>query len=228
MSDSYEALRNGAIDSLTSQGVLKTPSIIRAMLKVPREEFIPPNVKNHAYVDTPLPIGGEQTTSAMHMTAMFSEYGELELGKKVLEIGGGCGYMSCVYAEVVAPDDQPQEKWGHVWTVEIIKELAETAKENVKKVGYEDRLTVVHGDGSLGFEKYAPYDTIIVTSAAPGIPDPLVQQLKVGGELLIPVGDLSRYQQLMMVTKRSGGNISKETLGGVAFVPMRGKHGWKV
>ena len=227
MKDSYEELRNRTIDSLTSQGVLKTPSVIRAMLKVPREEFIPPNVKNHAYVDAPLPIGSGQTTSAIHMTAMFSEHGELELGKKVLEIGGGCGYMSCVYSEVVAPDDQPKEKWGHVWTVEIIKELVETAKENVEKAGYEDRVTVVHGDGSLGFDKHAPYDTIIVTSAAPEIPDPLVQQLKVGGRLLIPVGDLSLYQQLIMVTKRSDGSVSKETLGGVAFVPMRGKHGWK-
>ncbi len=227
MRGSYEEFRKKAIDSLTSQGILKTPSIIRAMLKVPREEFIPSDVKDHAYIDAPLPIGSGQTTSAMHMTAMFSEYGELELGKKVLEVGGGCGYMSCVYAEVVAPDNQPKEKWGHVWTVEIIKELAETARKNVKKVGYADRVTVIHGDGSLGYDNHAPYDTIIVTSAAPGIPDPLIQQMKVGGKLLIPVGDISLYQRLIMVTKRGDGSVLKETLGGVAFVPLRGQHGWK-
>jgi len=198
MKDSYEELRKEAIDSLISNGVLRTPSIIKAMLKIPREEFIPRSVKNHAYADSPLPIGSGQTTSALHMTAMFSEHGELKLGKKVLEVGGGCGYMSCVYAEAVATDGEPKEKWGHVWTIEIIKELVDNAKENVRKTGYADRVTVIHGDGSLGYEKQAPYDAIIVTSAAPRIPDPLIQQLGVNGRLLIPVGDISLYQQLIM------------------------------
>jgi len=227
MKDSFPELRKKAVESLITQGILKTPSIIGAILKVPREEFLPPDVKQHAYVDSPLPIGSGQTTSALHMTAMFCEYGKLKFGNKVLEVGGGCGYMSCVYAEVVASIEKPKNKWGKVWTIEIIKELADLAKKNVEKTGYSDRVTVIHGDGSYGFDKYAPFDVIIVTSAAPDVPDSLVQQLKKGGSLLIPVGDLSLYQQLLRIKKKNDGSISKENLGGVAFVPMRGKHGWK-
>ena len=227
MKNSSMELRKKALDSLISQGILKTPSAIKAMLKVPREDFLPPNVISHAYTDAPLPIGSGQTTSALHMTAMFCEYGELELGKSVLEIGGGCGYMSCVYAEMVAPTRHTKKKWGHVWTVEIIKELADFAKDNVDRIGYSDRVTVIHGDGSYGLSEYAPFDVIIVTSAAPEVPNSLIQQLRKGGTLLIPVGDISRYQQLIRIKKNNDGNISKETLGGVAFVPMRGRYGWK-
>ncbi len=228
MSGSYSESRNYTVEALVSEGVLRTPNIIRAMLKVPREEFLPVDLRDRAYIDAPLPIGCGQTTSAMHMTAMFCEYGELKIGKNVLEIGGGCGYMSCVYAEVVAPSDHPKDKWGHIWTVEIIKDLADSAKENIIRAGYEGRVTVIHGDGSLGLIEHKPYDAIIVTSAAPKIPDPLIEQLKIGGILLIPVGDISLYQQLIMVRKNDNGSISKEAISGVAFVPMRGKHGWKV
>jgi protein-L-isoaspartate(D-aspartate) O-methyltransferase len=196
------------------------------MLKVPREEFLSQDMKERAYIDAPLPIGCGQTTSAMHMTAMFCEYGELDSGKKILEIGGGCGYMSCVYAEIVASSEHPEVRWGHVWSVEIIKDLADTARDNIKRVGYDNRVTVIHGDGSLGLTEYVSYDVIIVTSAAPKIPDPLIEQLKIGGILLIPVGDISLYQQLIMVKKNSDKEISKEVLTGVAFVPMRGKYGW--
>ena len=227
MKDSFTELRKKAVESLIKQGILKTPNIIEAMLKVPREEFLPSDVKQHAYVDSPLPIGSGQTTSALHMTAMFCEYGKMNFGDKVLEVGGGCGYMSCVYAEVVASTEKPKNKWGKVWTIEIIKELADLAKKNVKKADYSDRVTVIHGDGSRGFDKNAPYDVIIVTSAAPDVPDSLVQQLKKSGCLLIPVGDLSLYQQLFRIKKKNDGSILRENLGGVAFVPMRGQYGWK-
>jgi protein-L-isoaspartate(D-aspartate) O-methyltransferase len=160
------------------------------------------------------------------MTAMFCEYGGLQLGHNVLEVGGGCGYMSCVYAEVVAPSDAPRERWGHVWSIEIVKELADFAKENVKRTGYADRVTLTHGDGSVGLIGNAPYDAIIVTSAAPDIPEPLIEQLKPDGNLLIPVGSPQFFQQLIQVTKRKDGKIAKENLGGVAFVPLRGKKGW--
>ena len=209
MRDSFSAQRKQAVETLVSEGVLRSPRIIHAMLKVPREEFLSQDMRERAYIDAPLPIGCGQTTSAIHMTAMFCEYGDLDLGKKILEIGGGCGYMSCVYAEIVASSEVPEVRWGHVWSVEIIKDLADAARENIKRVGYESRVTVVHGDGSLGLEKHEPYDVIIVTSAAPKIPDPLIEQLKIGGILLIPVGDISLYQQLIMVRKNSDKDISK-------------------
>ncbi|MGQ9542953.1 MAG: protein-L-isoaspartate(D-aspartate) O-methyltransferase [Candidatus Bathyarchaeia archaeon] len=225
--DRFEELRRRAVEHLIQEGILHSPNVIRAMTLVPREEFLPDEVKSDAYLDTPLPIGYGQTTSALHMTAMFCEYAELSLGDRVLEVGGGCGYMSCVYAEVVAPSDQPKESWGHVWSAEIIKELAMIARENVKRCGYADRVEVLHRDASLGLEEFAPYDAIIVTSAAPGIPQELINQLKPGGCLLIPVGDIRFYQKLVRVRKHSDGGVTKEELGGVAFVPMRGKAGWK-
>lgn len=181
----------------------------------------------YAYVDSPLPIGCGQTTSALHMTAMFCEYAEMKLGQKVLEVGAGCGYMSCVYAEVVAPTDHPENEWGHVWTVEIIEDLAEAARENVEKAGYAKRVTVVNADASVGLSDHSPYDVIIVTSAAPDIPPPMVEQLKPGGALLVPVGTPYFFQELFRVTKSPDGKIARENLGGVAFVPLKGKLGWK-
>jgi len=197
------------------------------MLTVPRELFLRPEEMPYAYVDSPLPIGYGQTTSALHMTALFCEYAQMKLGQKVLEVGGGCGYMSCVYAEVVAPTDRPETEWGHVWSVEIVKPLAESARLNVEKAGYAKRVTVLHGDASVGLSDYSPYDVIIVTSAAPDIPGPLVEQLSPGGVLLIPVGTPHFFQELFRVRKSHDGKTTRENMGGVAFVPLKGKHGWQ-
>ena len=202
--------------------------MIRAMNKVPREEFLPSDMKSSAYVDSPLPIGFGQTTSALHMTALFCEYGEMKVGQRIFEVGGGCGYMSCVYAEVVAPPNQSSKSWGHVWSAEFLPELAELGKKNVERLGYSDRVTFLHADASGGLEGEGPFDLIIVTSAAPDIPEELVAQLKTGGILLIPVGGTQFYQELIRVRKKSDGTLSQEDLGGVAFVLMKGKHGWEV
>jgi protein-L-isoaspartate(D-aspartate) O-methyltransferase len=223
----FAEMRQRAVDELRKQGILRDSNIAKAMNTVPREEFLPPDVRPYAYVDSPLPIGFEQTTSALHMTALFCEYGEMKLGQRVLEVGGGCGYMSCVYAEVVAPGDQPKETWGHVWSAEIVPELAEFGRKNIERLGYSDRVTFVSEDASEGLKDAAPFDLIIVTSAAPDVPAALVDQVKAGGTLLIPVGGAYFYQQLMRLRKKLDGKISRENLGGVAFVPMRGKRGWK-
>ena len=227
MRQDFRKQREAAVDALKAEGILRSPSVIRAMLAVPREEFLPNDVKHYAYADTPLPIGYGQTTSALHMTAIFCEYGELKVGQKVLEVGAGCGYMSCVYAEVVAPSDLSKEKWGHVWTVEIVEELAESSRRNLEKAGYSDRVTAIYGDGSIGLKENSPYDVIIVTSAAPDVPEELVEQLKPDGILLIPVGGIHLYQELVRIRKHPDGTTSRQSLGGVAFVPMRGKAGWK-
>jgi protein-L-isoaspartate(D-aspartate) O-methyltransferase len=225
LKDFAESRRN-AVQELRSQGILKDLNIVRAMEKVPREEFLPEDMRSYAYVDSPLPIGFGQTTSALHMTALFCEYGEMKPGQRVLEVGGGCGYMSCVYAEVVAPLELPKEKWGHVWSAEIVPNLADVGKKNVERLGYAERVTFVQGDASEGLPSEGPFDLIIVTSAAPEIPEPLIEQIKPTGTLLIPIGGSSFFQQLIRVRKRENGKIFEENLGGVAFVPMRGKRGW--
>jgi protein-L-isoaspartate(D-aspartate) O-methyltransferase len=223
----FSEKRRRAVEALRSEGILHDNRIARAMMTVPRELFLRAEEMPYAYVDSPLPIGHGQTTSALHMTALFCEYAEMKPGQKVLEVGGGCGYMSCVYAEVVAPSDQPEPEWGHVWSVEIIEELAEFARTNVEKAGYANRVTVVHGDASVGLSEHGPYDVIIVTSAAPDIPSPLQEQIGSGGVLLIPIGTPHFFQELFRIRKADNGKLTRENLGGVAFVPLRGRLGWR-
>jgi protein-L-isoaspartate(D-aspartate) O-methyltransferase len=156
---------------------------------------------------------------------MFCEYGELKLGQKVLEVGGGCGYMSAVYAEIVASIAEPKDRWGHVWSAEIIPELAEVGKRNLVRLGFSERVTFECKDASGGLEE-GKFDVIIVTSAAPAVPSALIDQLSANGTLVIPVGEPQIYQELLRVRRRIDGTVSHESLGGVAFVPMRGKYGW--
>jgi len=161
------------------------------------------------------------------MVSIMDEVLELEMGHKVLEVGAGSGWHAATIAEIVAPTDAPKDKWGHVYTVEIVSQLAEFAKKNIEKADYSDRITVVCGDGSLGYPEAAPYDRILVTAAAPDVPKPLVEQLKTGGVLVIPVGGMYLYQTLVRVRKRDG-QILEENLGGVAFVPLTGKYGQRL
>ena len=151
---------------------------------------------------------------------------ELEVGHKVLEIGGGSGWHAATIAEIVAPSDVSKKEWGHVYTVERIAELAEFATNNIEKTGFQDRITVIHSDGTLGYQKEAPYDRVLVAAAGPEVPKPLVEQLKNGGVLLIPVGGAQFYQTLLRVRKKDE-KVIEESLGGVAFVPLIGKHGFQ-
>lgn len=161
------------------------------------------------------------------MVSIMNEALELEVGHKVLEVGAGSGWHASTIAEIVAPSNIPKDKWGHVYTIEIIPELAEFARENIARAGYSDRVTVVCGDGSEGYPEEAPYDRILVTAAAPMIPTPLKEQLKPGGVMVIPVGEVSFYQTLIRLRKLDG-RIIEEDLGGVAFVPLIGKYGHKI
>jgi protein-L-isoaspartate(D-aspartate) O-methyltransferase len=210
-----------------ARGILKTPSVIRAMKVVPREEFIPEDMRDQAYMDSPLPIGYGQTISAPHMVAIMNEALALKVGHKVLEIGAGSGYHAATVAEIVAPSNIDENKWGHVYTLEIIPELVEFARQNLKKTGYANRVTVIHADGSQGYPSKAPYDRIYVTAAAPRIPSPLFEQLKSEGIMLIPVGSPYFGQDLVRIRKRRDGSIEKQRLMPVAFVLLRGRYGWR-
>jgi len=151
----------------------------------------------------------------------------LEVGYKVLEVGAGSGWHAATLAEIVAPSDAPREKWGHVYTVEIVRELADSARINVEKAGFGDRVTVICADGSEGYVQEAPYDRVLVTAAAPDIPKPLTEQLKTGGVLVVPVGGTYFYQTLVRVRKMDS-RLVEENLGGVAFVPLTGKYGHRI
>ncbi len=151
---------------------------------------------------------------------------ELEVGHKVLEVGGGSGWHAATIAEIVAPSDAPKEEWGHVYTIERIAELAALAKDNIEKAGYGDRVTVIHQDGTLGYPEMAPYDRVLVAAAGPEVPKPLVEQLGKEGILIVPVGGAQCYQTLVRIRKKNG-QIIAENLGGVAFVPLIGKHGFQ-
>ena len=161
------------------------------------------------------------------MVSIMDEALQLEVGHKVLEIGAGSGWHASTIAEIVAPTGVGKDKWGHVYTVEIVAELADFARKNIEDAGYGDRITIICGDGTEGYPGEAPYDRILVTAAAPDVPKPLIQQLKNGGVLVIPVGGLYLYQTLVRVRKRDD-RITEENLGGVAFVPLVGKHGYKL
>lgn len=189
--------------------------VYNAVKKVPRHLFVPERYRSEAYVDTPLPIGYGQTISAPHMVAIMCELLELKEGEKVLEIGTGCGYHAAVTAEIVG-------KSGLVISIERIPELAEMAKQNLSALGYENVIVIV-GDGSLGYAEKAPYDKIYVTASAPDIPKPLIEQLRNGGKMVIPIGE--SFQTLYIVEKKDG--ITKRSWGAVRFVLLYGKHGFR-
>ncbi len=211
------------VERLKRRGYMTTESMERAFRNVPREEFVPKSARNYAYRDTPLSIGHGQTISAPHMCVIMCEGLNLQEGFRVLEIGAGSGYHAALCAEMVAPAGTTNP--GHVFTVEIVDGLIKFAKDNLERAGYSDRVTLIHGDGGIGLPEEAPFDRILVAAAAPTIPTPLVEQLRPGGIMLIPVGSRGFYQELMLVEKDSESNVKKRSWGGVAFVPLTGEYG---
>ncbi|RWX72846.1 MAG: Protein-L-isoaspartate O-methyltransferase [Candidatus Methanosuratincola subterraneus] len=218
-------MREMLIRRLIEEGVLTQPEVIKAMSKVPREEFVMPELREQAYMDTPLPSLEGQTISAPHMVAIMCQLLSLKPGHMVLEVGAGTGYHAAVCAEIVAPR-QPGAKDGHVFAIERIRSLVEFARSNLARCGYSDRVTVIEGDGTLGYPDAAPYDAILVTAAAPRIPPPLKSQLRDGGRMVIPVGEAYSIQDLIVVEK-SGSDFKEWTYGGCVFVPLCGRYGWR-
>ncbi|MFX0186234.1 MAG: protein-L-isoaspartate(D-aspartate) O-methyltransferase [Candidatus Hodarchaeota archaeon] len=221
---SFKEKRKKLVESLIKRKILISQKVINAMLKVPRDKFLPEKAKSSAYLDTPLSIGLGQTISAPHMNAMMCEYLELKEGDKVLEIGTGSGYHAALCAELVAPKNSKNP--GHVYTIERHKELAERANKCIKENGYDSSVTVIHGDGTLGYEESAPYDKILVTAASPEkLPPPFKKQLKDGGILCIPAGSKSFGQNLYVIT-RNGKEFKSKKITGVRFVPLIGEFGF--
>jgi protein-L-isoaspartate(D-aspartate) O-methyltransferase len=186
--------------------------VLDAMKRVHRHEFVPDDLQAQAYEDHPLPIGYGQTISQPYIVALMTELLELEHTDRVLEIGTGSGYQAAILAEIVA----------QVYTVEIVEPLARAARERLRRLGYT-HVHVLHGDGYRGWEEHAPYDAIVVTCAPDHVPQPLVQQLKDGGKLVVPVGPEGGYQTLWQISRQAG-KIEPRDVTGVLFVPLTGDH----
>ena len=198
--------------SVSGRKPVSDPAVLQAMRTVPRHEFIPKSLAPVAYEDRPLPIGLRQTISQPYIVASMTEALHLESGDIVLEVGTGSGYQAAVLAEIVK----------EVYSIEIVPELGEKAARLLTKLEYENVHTRI-GDGYKGWPEYAPFDGIIVTAAPDHIPQPLVDQLKPGGRMIIPVGPRGRVQELRLLVKQEDGSVNTTTLDLVRFVPMTGE-----
>ncbi len=189
------------------------PKVMSALATVPRHEFVPESYRRFAYENRPLPIGHGQTISQPYIVAIMTDL--LNIGKEdqVLEIGTGSGYQAAILGELVKT----------VFTIEIVKPLAEQARKRLAKLGY-DNVEVKQGDGYYGWEEHAPFDAVIVTAASSHIPPPLIRQLKPGGRMIIPVGTRFMVQQLVLIEKNNIGKVTTKQLLPVRFVPLTGGH----
>lgn len=209
--DEYSSLRKLMVDSQIKMRGISDQRVLNAMMSVPRHIFVPPEQVPYAYEDRPLPIGEGQTISQPYIVALMCEKLSLKPEDKVLEIGTGSGYHAAVISKIVK----------EVYTVEIIPTLGQRARELLEKKGYTN-IKVKIGDGYYGWDDYAPFDAIVVTAAATHIPPPLIKQLKPGGRMVIPVGDVFHVQTLLLVKKSPDGAIKTESICPVRFVPLRG------
>lgn len=208
------ASRRRLVETLQERGIADL-AVLRAFEQTPRHHFVPTGIRHRAYEDTALPIGNGQTISQPSIHARYLELLKLQGREKVLEVGTGSGYQTVLLAHLAA----------QVFSIERIAALLETAREAIARAGVGN-VSLLLGDGTLGWREYAPYDAILVSAAAPNVPQPLVDQLAEGGRLLIPLGGQD-VQTLAMLTRRNG-EIRREDILPVRFVPLLGTHGWQV
>ena len=213
----YEARRRAMvanIEQLAAAGALGgprrlDPKVLAAMREIPRHRFVPDDVAASAYDDTALPIGFDSTISQPFMVATMTDLLEIRPGQKVLEVGTGSGYQAAILSRLGAK----------VFTIEIVEPLARAAEARLEALGYSG-VQVRAGDGYKGWPQAAPFDAILVTAGATHLPQPLVDQLKPGGRMVIPIGEDRDRQQLTLVTKDSNGRVNRRRIGGVLFVPL--------
>jgi protein-L-isoaspartate(D-aspartate) O-methyltransferase len=212
-SDSYRAQRESLVENQLANAPrgksITDTHVLRAMKQVPRHEFVVPGYESQAYQNRPLPIGHGQTISQPYIVARMTELLRPSSKDRVLEIGTGSGYQAAVLAEIV----------DEVYTIEIIEELHDTATKRLKRLGY-DNVRTRHGDGYKGWKEHAPYDKIILTAAPPEVPQPLLDQLKPGGRMVLPVGPSDDVQKLNVIVKTGDGSIREQTISRVRFVPF--------
>ncbi len=215
MEDNYrhKGMRRSLVRNINEKGITD-PGVLAAIGKIPRHYFFDNALVEHAYQDKAFPIGEGQTISQPYTVAFQSEKLNIKPGDKVLEVGTGSGYQACVLLELGA----------QVFTIEFNKNLYERTKRFLPSMGYQPRF--FYGDGSKGLPQHAPYDKIIVTAGAPTVPSELIKQLKIGGILIIPVGD-QKKQKMVKITKESDKKIRKESFDYFSFVPLLGEQGWK-
>jgi protein-L-isoaspartate(D-aspartate) O-methyltransferase len=206
--NSLKMQQEALINKLKRRGI--SERVLNAMKEVKREDFVPPHLKQYSYVDEPLPIGDCQTISAPHIVAMMCELLKIQAADHILEVGTGSGYHAAVMAQLLDS--------GIIYTIERSERLAYEAAKRLPPT-----VVVIVGDGSLGIPDKAPFDKISVTCSAPDVPPPLLEQLKIGGRMVIPIG---RWMQELYLIKRING-MQKIEEGGVAFVPLIGKYGFK-
>lgn len=209
----YRGPRRRLVELLRAGGI-SDAEVLRVFEEVPRHLFVPSGVRHRAYEDAPLPIGSGQTISQPSIHARYLELLGLRGHERVLEIGTGSGYQTALLARLAA----------QVFSVERVPALFERARELLQSIGVSN-VSLLLGDGTVGWRQYAPYDAILVSAAAPEIPRPLVEQLAEGGRLLVPVGE--RAEQVLNVITRKGDETVREELAPVRFVPLLGVHGWE-
>ncbi len=209
--DAWERRRRAMVEEqIISRGV-KDPLVLRAMRTVPRHKFVPPSLENAAYDDSPLPVGFGQTISQPYIVAVMTELLNIDKDSRVLEIGTGTGYQTAVLAEICR----------HVFSVEVIPELAERAERTLRAMGYKN-ISIKTGDGFYGWPEEAPFDGIILTAAPEEVPYDLLQQITDRGRMVLPVGP--QWSQMLVVIERNGDDFKKKDIFPVRFVPMvRGK-----
>jgi protein-L-isoaspartate(D-aspartate) O-methyltransferase len=210
--DSYGGYRNRLVEVLRRKGV-RDLAVLRAVQMVPRHLFVPESVRHRAYDDTALPIGSGQTISQPYVQARYLELIGLTGREKVLEIGTGSGYQTALLALLASM----------VFSVERVPHLAQSARTALANSGIRN-VTVLVGDGTLGWRPFAPYDAILVSAASPEIPGPLVEQLALGGRMVIPLGD--RASQTLTLVERNGDGVRASTIADVRFVPLVGQFGF--
>ena len=216
--EDFAALREELVDEVRTYAGYAgdapfSDEVLATLGRVERHKFVPPGQVRYAYDNRPLPIGHGQTISQPYIVALMTDLLEPDESDVVLEVGTGSGYQAAVLAELV----------DHVYSIEIIEPLATSAGERLKHLGY-DNVTTKLGDGYYGWDEHGPFDSIIVTAAASHVPPPLIEQLRPGGRMVIPVGGRFMTQLLLLLEKGDDGEIVTRQIGAVRFVPLTGKH----